>query len=133
MSSRQLTQIETDLLTKVLNFSITSKTLPDTIATIGNAGRDLQKEKADIICAKISGTLQNSKLSNDKLSKNECKSLKELQSHSSIVVLQADKDRSTVIINRKDYLEKCMDYKNNAPYQLLTKVLVKIIQKSKII
>ena len=54
MSSRQLTHIETDLLAKGLNFSITSKTLPnkDIIATVEDAVKDLEKEEADTIRAK---------------------------------------------------------------------------------
>ena len=59
MSSRQLTHIETDLLAKGLNFSITSKTLPnkDIIATVEDAVKDLEKEEADTIRAKVSLTL----------------------------------------------------------------------------
>ena len=42
MSSRQLTHIETNFLAKGLNFSITSKTLPNKniIATIDDAVKD---------------------------------------------------------------------------------------------
>ena len=47
--------------------------------------------------------------------------MKELQSDTSIVILPADKGRSTIILNREDYLEKCMDHINNGPYQLLEK------------
>ena len=45
MSSRQLTSIETDLLTKDLNLSITFETLrnKDIIATIEDAIKDLEK------------------------------------------------------------------------------------------
>ena len=113
MSSGQLTHIEIDLLRKGLNFSITSKTLPnkDIIVTIEDAVKDLEKEL----------TLQNSKHLKDNLSKDERKALKELQSDTSIVILPADKGRSTVILNREDYLEKCMDHINNGPYQLLKK------------
>ena len=44
MSSRQLTHIEIDLVAKGLNFSITSKTLPnkDIIATVEDAVKDLE-------------------------------------------------------------------------------------------
>ena len=47
MSSRQLSHIKTDLLTKGLNFSITSKALPnkDIIATIEDAVRILRKKR----------------------------------------------------------------------------------------
>ena len=47
MSSRQLTHIKTDFLAKGLNFSITSKTLPNKniIATIDDAVKDLEKKR----------------------------------------------------------------------------------------
>ena len=126
MSSKQLTHIETDLLAKGLNFSITSKTLPnkDIIATVEGAVKDLEKEEADTIRTKVSLTLQNSKPPKDNLSKHERKALKELQSDTAVVILRADKGRSTVILNREDYLEKCIDHLNNCPYQLLKKILL---------
>ena len=70
MPSRQLTHMESDLLAKGLNFSITSKALPnkDTIAT---AVKDLEKPEADTIRAKISLTHQNSKPPKHNLSKDE--------------------------------------------------------------
>ena len=80
MSSRQLTHVETDLLAKGLNFSITSKSLlhKDIIATIEDAVKDLEKEEAGSIRAKISLTLKGSKPPKDNLSNDECKALKEL-------------------------------------------------------
>ena len=121
MLFRQLTHIETNLLAKGLNFSITSKTLPnkDIIATIEDAVKDLERAEADGMCAKVNLTLQNSKPPKDNLSKDERKALKELQSDTSIAILPADKGRYTVILNHEDYLEKCMNHKNNAPYHLL--------------
>ena len=112
MSSRQLTHIETNVLTKGVKFSITSKTLPnkDIIATIEDAVKDLEKEEADTIRAKVSLTLQNSKPPKDNLSNDERKALKELQSDKSIIILPVDKGRSTVILNR--------DFINNKLYYL---------------
>ena len=106
MSSRQVTHTKTDFLTKGPNFSITSKTLlnKDIIATIEDAVKDLEKEETDTIHAKVSLTLQNSKPPKDNLSKYEHKALKELQSDTSIVILPADKGRSTTILNCEDYL-----------------------------
>ena len=139
MSSRQLTHIETNLLAKGLNFSITSTALPnkDIIAAIEDAVKDLEKEEITI-CAKVSLTLQNSKPPKDNLSKDERKALKELQSDTSFIILPADKGRSTFILNREDYLEKCMDHINNGPYQLLkkdptTKIKTKILKQLKVI
>ena len=56
--------------------------------------------------------------------KDEHKALKELQSDTSILILPADKDISTVVLNREDYLETFMDHINNVPYQLLKKILL---------
>ena len=60
MSSRQLAHIKIDLLMKGLKFSITSKTLPNKdiiiIAIIEDAIKDLEKEEADMIFAKVSLT-----------------------------------------------------------------------------
>ena len=107
MSSRQLTHIETDILAMGVKFSIASKTLPnkDIMATIEDTVMDLEKGDADRIRAKISLTLQNAKPPKVKLSEDERKALKELQSDTSIVILPADKGRSTVILNREDNLK----------------------------
>ena len=123
MFSRQLTQIQTNLLAKGLNFSTISKTLPnkDIITTIEDAVKDLEKEEDDMIHAKISLTLQNFRSLKDNRSKDNPKAFKELQPYTSIVILPADKGRSTVILNSGNYLEKCMNYINNDPYQLLKK------------
>ena len=140
MCFRQLTHIETDLLAKGLNFSITSKALPskDILATVEDAVKDLENEEADTVCAKVSLALQNSKPSKDNLSKDKHKALKKLQSDTSIVILPADKVRSTVILNREDYFEKYMDHINNGPYQLLkkdptTKIKTKILKPLKVL
>ena len=90
----------------------------DITATIEDAVKDLEKEEAYTIRAKVSLTLQNSKPPKDNLSKDERKALKELQSDTSIVILPAEKGRTTVILNREDYLEKCMNHISNGPYQL---------------
>ena len=64
--------------------------------------------------------------------------MKELQSDTLIVILPADKGRSTVILNHEDYLEKCMDHRNDGPYQLLkkdptTKIITKILKQLKVL
>ena len=93
---------------------------------------------SNLLRAKITLTLQNSKPPKDNLSKDERKALKELQSDTSVVYLPADKGRSTIILNRRDYLEKCIDHINNGPYQLLnkdttTKIKAKTLKQSKVI
>ena len=98
MSPRQLTHIETDLLAKDLNFSVTFKTLPNKyiIATIGYTLKDLEKEEADTMYTAISLTLKYSKPPKDNFFKDERKALKELQSNTSDVILPVGKSRSPV-------------------------------------
>ena len=93
----------------------------DIAATIEDTVKDIKKEVADTNRFKISLTLQNYKSLKVNLSKDEHKYLKKLQSDTSILISQAEKGRSTGILNREDYLEKCMDHLNNGPYQLLKK------------
>ena len=128
ISKNEKTHLKTDLLAKGLKLLITSKTLPnkDIIATVQDTVKDLEKEEADTIRAKASLTLQNSKHPKDNLSKDERKDLKELQSDISIVILPARKGRSTVILNREDYLETCMDhqlFKKDPTTKIKTKAL----------
>ena len=106
MPSKQLIPIETCLLAKGLNFSITSKTLldEDSIAIVEDAVKNLEKEETGMIRTKVSFALQNSKPPNGNQSNDVCKGLKELQSDTSIVILPPDKGRSTVILHHEDYL-----------------------------
>ena len=61
--SRQLTHIKTNLLTKGLSFSITSKTLPNKdIATVEDAVNNQEKEEADTIRAQVGLKLQTPNL-----------------------------------------------------------------------
>ena len=59
------------------------------IATIEDAVKDLEKEEADPIHAKISLIFQNYKLANNNLSKDEGNALKELEYDTSILILPA--------------------------------------------
>ena len=64
------------------------------MATTEDAVKDLENEETDTIHAKVSLTLQNPKLSKNTLSTNENKAL--TNNDTSIVILSADKSRSTV-------------------------------------
>ena len=103
---------------RVLNFSITSKTLPnkDIIATIEDGVKDLKRKVTDTIPDKISLTIQNPKLPKENLSMDKRQALKELQSGKSIVILPVDKGRYNVTFNRESYLNKCKDDTNDGPY-----------------
>ena len=54
------------------------------------------------------------------------------------LILPAGKGRSTVILNREDHLEKCIDDINNVPYQLFkkdptTKITAKTLKQLKVL
>ena len=64
--------------------------------------------------------------------------MKEVQSDTSVALLPADTVRSTVTLNREDYLEKCIDHINYGPYQLLkkdptTKINAKTVKQLKVL
>ena len=60
----------------------------------------------------------------DNTSKDERKALKELQSDISVVILPSVKGRSIVIVNREDYLVKCMDHKTMVHINFLKKIIL---------
>ena len=100
--------------------------------------RILKKKRLTGFEPSKSGLLQNSKPPKNSLSKDKRKAFKELQSDTSIVILPAEKGRSTVILNREDYLEKYMDHIINGPYQLLkkdptTKIKTKTLKQLKVL
>ena len=64
------------------------------MATTEDAVKDLENEETDTIHAKVRLTLQNPKPSKNTLSTNENKAL--TNNDTSIVILSADKSRSTV-------------------------------------
>ena len=66
--------------------------------------------------SKDKDNLSKDNLPKDSMSKDESKAFKELPYNASIVILPAEKGRSTAILNHEDYLEKCMDYINNGLY-----------------
>ena len=67
---------------RTLTCQLHLKQIPDKYIEPTIDEKDLEKQEADAICAKISLTLQNSKPPNNNLSEDEHKTLKELQSDS---------------------------------------------------
>ena len=69
MSFRKLTGIETDLLAKCLNFSLSSKTMPnkDIIATIEDVVKSLEKEEMKITTPRILPRFRNVPIEDDKI------------------------------------------------------------------
>ncbi|XP_057308994.1 uncharacterized protein LOC130647229 [Hydractinia symbiolongicarpus] len=99
------------------------------VAKVEEAIKDLPKEEADTVRAKVSLTLQKSKTPKDNLQKSERLSLKNLKKDKDIIILPADKGRTTVIMNTLDYINKCNEHINKGPYKLLKKDPTEVIKR----
>lgn len=123
LSTKELTNDQTKLLSKGMNFSITPKEIPvkEIVSRVENTVKNLEKAESDNIRAKVSLTLQKAKAPIQNLSKAERLSLKQLREDESIVILPADKGRASVILNKEDYVAKCNQHIDNGPYKYLKK------------
>ena len=111
------------VLLKGMNFCVTPSSIPTTqiVTNTEESIKNLPKEEADTVQAKVSLTLQNAKTPQSNLSYKECKSLKQFQKNENIIILPADKGRATVVLDKTDYYNKCYDHINNGPYCILKK------------
>ena len=115
LSSKTFTLAEENLLQNGLNYSITPQTIPtaDIIAKVETAIRTLpDRVKAENIRAKTSLILQKAKFPKKNLPTEQKKDLHSLREDNSIIILPADKGRSTVILNKQDHINKCQDHLN---------------------
>ena len=132
LSSKTLTPAEENLLQNGLNYSSTPQTIPtaDIIAKVETAIRTLpDREEVENIRAKTSLILQKAKLPKKNLPTEQRKALHSLREDKSIIILPADKGRSTVILNKQDYINKCQDHLNNGPYTKIQKDPTESVKK----
>ena len=132
LSSKILTPAEEYLIQNGLNYSITSQTIPtsDIVAKVETANRTLpNREEVENIRAKTSLILQKAKLAKKNLPTEQKKALHSLREDNSIIILPADKGRSTVILNKQDYINKCQDHLNNGPYTKIPKDPTESVKK----
>ena len=124
LSSKTLTPAEENLPQNGLNYSITPQTIPTayTIAKVETAIRTLpDREEVESIRAKTSFNSAKGTASKEKRTSRTKKALHSLREDNSIIILLADKGRSTVILNKQDYINKCQDHLNNDPYPKIQK------------
>jgi len=109
LSSRSLTENERSLLMKGLNFSVTPSKIPvaDIVAATEYACSQLRdKSQADSLRSEVVKIVSKSKPPSSNISKAEREAIKSLKKDDSIVILPADKGRTTVILNKQDYHNK---------------------------
>ncbi|KAK7893340.1 hypothetical protein WMY93_022492 [Mugilogobius chulae] len=110
LSDRMLTQAEKDVLSKGLNFAVTSNHIP-TVDFITATEAAIKKnnmtgsEAADLRL-RVTATLNSAKPPPSNITPEERKALTALQKDHSINILPADKGRCTVILNTTDYEAK---------------------------
>ena len=112
LSDKQLSEQQMRVLDKGLNFSTTNSTSV-AVSVIQQVERAIWKGKfegqtADAIRSKITGVLQKPPHSISNITPTERQTLKDLKSDDSIVIVPADKGRSTVILNKEDYEQKSL-------------------------
>ena len=108
ISSKQLTEQQKSVLQKGMNFAITPTSLPsdEIIVPTEVACASLSETQANSLRTKVASALTSAKIKDSNLSKSERNVLKELKQDDSILVLPADKGRSTVIMDKSDYNQK---------------------------
>ena len=116
ISKRQLTAPEKSVLNKGINFATTIKRIPylDLIAPIEDAALKIPKAKADELRWKV--RLEKSKPPKPNILKTERQALKSLQDDNSLIILSADKDNATVVMDRVEYSNKLADLIGNGGY-----------------
>ena len=107
LSSKPLTQPQTSVLAKGLNFALPPKQIPTaeivtcTETALRRAGAP--QEITDRARTQVVGILSKAKSPSTNLSPAESKALKELRNETSLIIIPADKGRATVVMDRETY------------------------------
>ena len=108
LSTYNITEDERELLENGMNYSVTPEVLPtiDLVAKIETALTGMTTEEADTIRAHLSTIIRKAKQPKRNITRKQSTSLKSLQQNENIIILQADKGRATVVLDREDYIKK---------------------------
>ena len=108
ISDKQLSPDAVSLLKHGLNYAITPKSLPreDIIVATELACRNLSPETSASLRSEVASTIINAPKIKQNVTENELKALQQLKEDESIMILPADKGKSTVVMNKSDYKSK---------------------------
>ena len=113
LSNRVLSDNETKVLCKGLNFAVTPNSPPvvEIITATESAIRsaNIGDSKASELRHAVNNILSQSKQVKPNVTKAEQQAIKDLKSDKSIAIVPADKGRCTVLLNECDYDKKCQD------------------------
>ena len=120
LSSHDIKEDEKELLEKGMNYSITPTTIlaVDLVAKTETVLAEMPTEEADSIRADRSSIIQRTQAPKPNCTRNQIAALKSLQRNDNIIILPADKERATVILNKKDYIRKFNEHQENESYIL---------------
>ena len=109
LADKTLTNAQTQVLKKGLNYCVTPDRIPvkEIIASTETACQQIKnKTVVNSLRTEVTKALKNAKPPKSNLSKDERIALKELSKDNDIVIVPADKGRSTVVMNKSDYNTK---------------------------
>ena len=109
LSDRLLSNSERSVLMKGLNFSVTPSKIPvdEIVAATELACNQLKdKSQAESLRNEVVKIVSKSKPPRSNISRAEREAIKALAKDDSIVILPADKGRTSVILNKQDYYNK---------------------------
>ena len=108
LSQYQLTDSQTQVLARGLNFAVTPTSIPveDYVVATEQATWSIPQSQRDELRAEISGILKNAKVPKSNLCAEEKNALQTLRQEKSIKILAADKGRATVVMDTSNYEDK---------------------------
>ena len=123
LSSRSLTDAETNLLKKGLNFAITASRVPaaEIIAKVESAIRTLDVETADSMRRSVNNILQKAEPPKTNITREMRTALKSLKEDRSVMILPANKGRASVLLDADNYRSKMTSLIETGLYKTVNK------------
>ena len=105
-SKRNLSDVETQVLARGLNFAISPQKVPteDFILATEMACKSLPADERPALRAEVAGILRSAKPPKSNISREERQALITLSKEKDIVILPADKGRCTVLLDKAEYV-----------------------------
>ena len=118
-SSRQLTDAETSLLSKGLNYAVRPKRIPlmDIVASIEDAAASVPSTERDAMRYRCKEALLKRREPKPNLTRDEQKALQQLSKDEEIIILPADKGNATVVMNKSEYNNKMESLLSSGQYR----------------
>ncbi|XP_072041057.1 uncharacterized protein [Amphiura filiformis] len=108
LSKYKLNPAQTSVLSKGLNFAISTPEIyaEEFVLATELACTHLPQDDRIQLRGKIASTLKSSKVPEQNITKEERKAIKDLKKVEDIIILPADKGKSTVVLDKAEYEEK---------------------------